>query len=269
MPGVGCQREGAGVTRYDCSGIMADGRASQAIAGVRRGCSFMAMTEMKDIRQEPWYERLFLPAYRISDAARYAGAHPNTVAAWHRGENPLLSGLERREGLSYVQLVEVAFVSFFRNVGLTMSRIRTARRYLSQEFQSEFPFTQYQFMADGADILMDYFGARGSTPERRVVATSKYGQLAWTNLLGEKFTEFDYQYEIALRWYPAGRKSQVTIDPRLRFGQPSVQGLETWAIKGSYEAGETPEEIGEDYQITIEGVLDALQFEGVGEAQRA
>lgn len=229
----------------------------------------MATTETRDLQNEPWYERLFLPSYRVSEAARYTGAHPNTVAAWHRGANPLLSDLERREGLSYLQLVEVAFVSFFRNVGLPMNKIRTARRYLSEEFKSEFPFTRYQFMTDGAYILMDYFGARESVRERRVVATSKYGQLAWTNLLGEKFTEFDYQYEIALRWHPAGRKSQVTIDPRMRFGQPSVQGLETWAIRGSYDAGETPDRIAEDYQITVHGVLDALQFEGVLEAAAA
>ena len=39
----------------------------------------------------------------------------------------------------------------------------------------------------------------------------------------------------------------------------------TWAIKGSYD-GETFEEIVKDYDVTIEGVLDALRFEGVPEA---
>lgn len=223
----------------------------------------MAIAEFRDIEQEPWYERLSLPAYRIADAARFAKTHPNTVAAWHRRANALLTNLGYREGLSYLQLVEVAFVAFFRSVGMSMKKIRITRQYLSEQFQSEHPFTRYQFKTDGLHILMDYFETKVALRERPIVATSEYGQLAWANLLGDKFAEFDYEYEMALRWYPAGRKSQVVIDPRFRFGQPMVQGLETWAIKGSYDAGETPKDIASDYDITIEGVLDALSFEGV------
>ena len=48
----------------------------------------MATTEIKNIEQEPWYERLFLPSYRIGEAARYAGAHPNTVSRGTEVEAP-------------------------------------------------------------------------------------------------------------------------------------------------------------------------------------
>ena len=226
----------------------------------------MATTEIKNIEQEPWYERLFLPSYRIGEAARYAGAHPNTVSAWHRSGSPVLTGRESRTDLSYMQLVEVAFVAFFRHQGIPLQRIRKARQYLSEQFACEHPFARYQFKTEGMDILMRHNKALGLGNIEQLVVANKYGQLAWVDLLGNKFMEFDYDYEIALRWHPAGRESQVIIDPRHRWGWPMVQGLETWAIKGSYDAGETFEEISRDYDVTIEGVLDALRFEGVPEA---
>ncbi len=229
----------------------------------------MATTETKGIQQEPWYGRLFLPAYGIGQAARYAGAHPNTVAAWHRGANPLLSSLERREGLSYLQLVEVAFVSFFRQQGISMAKIREARRYLGEDLQCDFPFTRYQFKTEGMNILMEHHKALGLTSVEQLIVANRRGQLAWTDFLGDKFMEFEYDYEMALRWHPAGLGSQVIIDPRFRWGRPMVQGLETWAIVGRFEAGESIAEISEDFDVTPDGVMDALRFEGVAEASLA
>ena len=229
----------------------------------------MATKELKDLQQEPWYERLFLPSYRISDAARYAGAHPNTVAAWHRGTCPLLTDLERREGLSYVQLVEVAFVSFFRKQGISMPKIRTARSFLSEDLQCEYPFTRFRFKTEGMNILMEHHRALGLTNVSQLVVANRRGQLAWGDLLGNKFMEFDYEYEMALRWHPAGPESQVVIDPRFRWGRPMVQGLETWAIVDSFEAGEPLAVIAEEYDITLDGIRDALRFEGVPESMLA
>ena len=226
----------------------------------------MVTTGTRDIQQEPWYDRLFLPTYRINEAARYAGAHPNTVAAWHRGTNPLLSDLERREGLSYLQLVEVAFVSFFRQQRISMHKIREARRYLSEDLRCDFPFSRFQFKTEGMNILMEHHKALGPSNVDQLVVANRRGQLAWADFLGNKFMEFEYDYEMALRWHPAGPESQVTIDPRFRFGRPMVQGLETWAIRGRHEAGESIEEISEDFAVTYQGVIDALRFEGIPEA---
>ena len=93
----------------------------------------------------PFRRRLYLPAYRVSDAARYAGTSPQTVAYWHyRGGRlgPTLPNKERRKPLSYMELIEVAFVAFFRNVGVSLQRIRRAREYVAQTFNVEYPFVE-------------------------------------------------------------------------------------------------------------------------------
>lgn len=229
----------------------------------------MATTETRDIRQEPWYERLLLPSYRISEAARYVGAHPRSVSAWHARDNTVVPPHKSRDGLSYLQLVEFAFVTALRDAGISIQLIRAARQYLSEEFDFVHPLAHSRFKVSGPGVLGNFFGAYSVEHKGNRIAAWACIDAGWRERIKEKADEFDYQYELALRWYPAGRESQVVIDPRHRWGWPMVQGLETWAIKGSYDAGETIEGIAEDYAVTIAGVLDALRFEGVSEAALA
>lgn len=216
-----------------------------------------------DRSKEPWFRRLYLPSYRVGDAARYANTHPNTVAAWHYRGTPVLPGHERGKPLSYLELVEMAFVAFFRRMGVKMNRIREARDYVAQNFSAEYPFAEYMFKTEGMYVLMDFQQFAPDSAFDQVIVADAQGQLAWEHLLGDKFAEFDYEYEIALRWHPAGRESRVVIDPRISFGAPAVNGLPTWAIKGRYIAGEEIDEIVEDFGLSRRAVSDALKFEGV------
>ncbi len=212
---------------------------------------------------QPWYRRLFLSSYRVSEAAVYTGAAANTIANWHYRGRPVLPGRERGKPLNYLELVEVAFVAFFRSTGFSMRRIRSARDYVSKAFAVEFPLAEYQFKTEGMYILMDYNQFDPDPNVDQIIVADKSGQLAWTSLLGDKFAEFDYEFELAMRWYPAGRDSLVVVDPRVSFGAPVVHGLPTWVVKGRWNAGESVEEISEDFTIPEEAVKDALAFERI------
>ena len=81
---------------------------------------------------EPWRRRLYLPAYQIGEAAKYAQVSPQTVVAWHRIQAALLNEREKRAALNYMQLIEVAVVAAFRKAGVPMPRIRAAREYAAK-----------------------------------------------------------------------------------------------------------------------------------------
>ena len=211
----------------------------------------------------PWYQRLFLPAYQVKDAARYAGASPRTVATWHYGGNPALPGRERKQPLSYMELVEIAFVSHFRKAGVSLNQIRKAREYVASNFETAHPFTEYRFKTEGHHILMDYFKIDTNRESRKIIVAEATGQLTWTNLMEDRFAEFDYELDLALTWHPAGRDSAVKIDPRIAFGEPIADGIPTFVIKGRWTAGESIEEIAADFGISPEVIKDALRFEQV------
>lgn len=219
-----------------------------------------------DRQKLPWFRRLYLPTYRVTEAARYAGTHATTVASWHYRGEPVLPGRAQHKPLTYLELVEVAFVAFFRQQGIPMRHIRNARHYVATNFGKEHPLAEYQFMTEGMHILMDYNQFDYDPNMERVVVADSFGQLAWSEMMGTVFAGFEYDYDLALRWHPAGQESLVVIDPRVSFGAPVVEGLPTWVIKGRKEAGESIEEIIRDFGITKKAIQDALRFERRGEA---
>ena len=214
----------------------------------------------------PWRRRLYLPAYRVVDAGRYSGVSGRTVNYWHFGGNKTgaaLPGRARRQDLSYLELVEVAFVATFRDLGVSLQRIRRARDYAAQVLQSEYPFAEYSWLTEGHQVLLDLSTVEGDTSAGRLVAADSEGQMAWKDVVSDRFRQFDYDNGIALIWHLASRKSPVVIDPRVSFGAPSVGGVPTWALKGRWDAGEGIPDIQDDFCLSEEDTRFGLLFEGV------
>lgn len=215
---------------------------------------------------ESWRRRLYLPAYMVSDAARYARTRVQTVAYWHyRGGElgPALPGKERRAPLTYLQLIEVAFVATFRRLGVPLQKLRKARAYLGQVFNSEHPFAEFRLMTEGYHVLMDLQQIERDAQIGHLIVADASGQIGWQPLIAERFAEFDYDEGLALIWHLAGRASPVLIDPRVSFGAPVVRGVPTWALKGRWIAGESVGELQADFRLDREEILQALAFEGI------
>lgn len=219
-------------------------------------------TLMSERTDEPWRRRLYLPAYQIGEAARYAQIAPQTVAQWHKIETAMLTQREKRAALTYYQLIEVAVVAAFRKAGVTLKNIRAAREYAAHYLKSEHPFAEYRFKEQGKHLWLDSTQIGDLKPDT-VVQADQGGQLAWESVIG-RLQEFEYDHEgIVLRWHVAGLQSPIIIDPRISFGAPTIRGTPTWVIKGRYEAGESDSDIADDFQIGSEEVREALKFEGM------
>lgn len=214
---------------------------------------------------EPWRRRLYLPAYNISEAARYSGTSAQTITYWHYepSKHGVLLPKAKHKPLSYLQLVEVAFVATFRALGVSLQRIRKAREYACTTFNAEYPFTEQRWLTEGYHVLLDLRDIEGETEYNKLIFADKAGQEAWQTMVGDRFAEFDYEHGLALVWHVAGRHSPIIIDPRIAFGTPTIDGIATWIIKGRIEANEGISEIKDDFGLTEEQIKYALEFEGV------
>ncbi len=223
--------------------------------------------------RERWMRRLYLPAYPVAEAAMLAETHPRTVSRWFYGYRlpsgaraaRVLGDRERGVALSYLQLVEVAFVATMRRIGVTLERLRIAHAYLSTRFGAEYPFAQMKLKTDGAHVLKDLEEAEGSWINRLVVV-SRHGQVVWADPIEERIRQFEYdlQQGLAIRWFPRGSEAPIVVDPQIAFGAPVLReaAIPTAVIRGRFEAGEDIEEIGEDFDIPPDMVTYALRFEG-------
>jgi uncharacterized protein (DUF433 family) len=227
-------------------------------------------TLISESSAQPWRRRLLLPNYQIGEAARYAHISPQTVAAWHResDDKRTLSTKEQRAALSYMQLIEVAVVAAFRRGGIKLKVVRAAKEYAKQVLKKEFPFSEYHFKTDGKDLLLGYDQVTGTKKGKgKLLVANRHGQLAWTEIIGT-LNEFEYGDGIAIKWHVAGKSSPVIIDPRIAFGAPTVAGTPTWVIKGRRDAGESIEDISEDFGLKKPQVEKALAFEAVENGKR-
>jgi uncharacterized protein (DUF433 family) len=165
--------------------------------------------------------------------------------------------------LSYLQLVEVAFVATFRALGVSLQRIRKARDYLAQTFNSEYPLAEFRLQTEGRHVLLALQQIERDAQLGHLIVADVSGQIGWQPLIAERFAEFDYEQGLAMIWHVAGRASPVLIDPRISFGAPVVRGVPTWALKGRAIAGESIDELQADFHLDREDILQALAFEGI------
>jgi uncharacterized protein (DUF433 family) len=228
------------------------------------------MTELRP--NEFWKDRLKLPAYGVSEAARYAAITGQTIRNWQKFSNrpSPLSPRERGKALSYLQLIELAVVAAYRESGVPLWAIRETREYMRKEFNADFPFARYRFKTDGKELWLDYIDLIGKKGKAKLLKVSGKGQLAWSEIIGRlKEFEYDKKLGLAVRWHVGGLDSPVIIDPRIRFGAPSVDGVPTTLLHARWEAGESPAEIADDFDMTVRAVVAALEFEGAEAAREA
>jgi uncharacterized protein (DUF433 family) len=222
---------------------------------------------------EPWRRRLRLPAYSLTDAARYARVHPNTVRYWYYGRaesegrhraRPTLSEKERGVSLTYLQLIEVAVVSAMREY-VSLKEIQRTHDYMAQTLGSEFPFAEYRFKTDGIHLLLTLDQVEPVPHVNALIQTNRAGQELWAEFMRERLDEFVYEGDngLAIQWKVGGRGSDVIIDPRVSFGAPMVRGVPTFAVRGRYMAGEEIADIQDDFGLEESEVRDALKFEGI------
>ena len=194
----------------------------------------------------PWRRRLYLPSYRTGEAARLAEVHPTP------GVN-----------LSWLQLVETAFVAAFRQQGVSLQALRRSYEYLIKAFETEYPFAQLRLQTDGAHMLKALEQAGELAPD--LIVTDQAGQTVWQEMIIRRLYEFDYEDDLAVVWHPRGREVPIVIDPRIAYGAPITQtsSVPTWVFRERSQAGESLNEIAEDFGADPAEVAIALEFEGI------
>lgn len=197
----------------------------------------------------------------------YAELSPQTVKAWEKSYSHLSSVVSHRnprDGLSFLQLIEVAVVARLRKKGVKLDEIRRARDYFSKRLESPYPFAKEAFKTDGVDILIDFRKSDGGVYTDRMIAANREGQMIWSEVISERLDEFNYERNgYAIQWFLRGREHAILVDPRLSYGSPSVKGVMTRVLKSRWKLGETVSEIADDFDISKKLVLRALEFEGI------
>ena len=216
-----------------------------------------------------------LPAYGLAEAAHYLRIPVATLRSWVRGRfyptergkrffKPLIHLPDPNlAALSFVNLVEAHVLDAIRrDHSIPLPKVRTALDYVRRHCGSQRPLAEQRFETDGAHLFVSRFG--------QLVAASESGQLAMQQMLAAHLRRVEHDAGgLAVRLYPFTRKRQpdepkmVVIDPYVSFGRPTMvgTGVATGIVAERYKAGESIDELAEDYGCERICVEEAVRCE--------
>lgn len=214
-----------------------------------------------------------IPNYSIKDASRYLNIPYVTLKTWLNGRTyPTKSGdkeflpiIERpnpeNSQLSFTNIIEAHILRVIRTIhNIPLDKVRLALDYISNQFDTKHPLAIKQFSTDGVDLFIEEL--------EHLINVSRSGKLTMKKVFTNLLTRVEWDnHNFATRLYPEinniNDNKILTIDPYVSFGKPTITGtgVPTKIIVELYDAGDSMEDIAEDYDCQINQIEEAIRFE--------
>lgn len=216
------------------------------------------------------------PAYSIADVAHYLRLPRATIRSWTFGRTyptrsgqkafePVIPPAEPLRGwLSFQNLIEIHVLSAVRRRHhIRLDKVRSAIRFLAKEFGTKHPLANEQMFTDNKNLFVEKYGS--------LVSASAEGQIVLKDVLAAYLERVERSPQgVPIRLFPFARERAdahdpkfVVIDPRVQFGRPCIAGknVTTAVIVDRYKAGESSDDLAEDYRCSRAEIEEAVRYE--------
>lgn len=211
--------------------------------------------------------RLFRPRYSYAEADRIAGVTRGTTKRWLKGypyrdsrgsqrfSGPVTERGRPEGDVSFADLVEIAAINRWKELGRSLPNIREIVRECQEIFDVEQPLITMRFKVGGQHAFVEAEG-------KLVGLLGNKRQLAWEKIFAFLET-VEYEGDFAAKWWPLGKDTPVVVDPDYGFGLPVIDGvgLRTEIVLERMKAGESQTAIAADFDVSPELIAGAMQFE--------
>lgn len=214
-----------------------------------------------------------VPAYTVSEAARYVGTPVATLRSWFFGQVGFRQVLEPQEkstrALSFRNLVEAHVLSSLRVAhSVPLPAIRKAIRSLQDETGSRHPLVELPLRVGGRQLFLETVSG--------LVNLEEPGQIVLSEIMDAYLRRVEHEGTHLARLFPFTRKREmesperlasqpkfVVITPKIGFGRPVLAGtnIRTSIIAERYLAGESIADLAADYERSPLEVEEAIRSE--------
>ena len=216
-----------------------------------------------------------IPTYSIGDAARYLRIPRSTIRSWTVGHayrvkdgssffHPLIEISEEKPYLlSFTNLVEVHVLRAIRqHHKIQLNKVREALDFIGEQFQVPHPLAKEDFRTNGVDLFIERYG--------ELINASRGGKEELKEALNAHLERIEPDDSgLAIKLYPFTRSDEVdnprlvVIDPRIAFGRLTIAGtgIVTNILKERYKAGDSIEDLAEDYDCDRLSIEEAIRCE--------
>ena len=205
--------------------------------------------------------RLEAPGTESTDVHRWAFGYVRHSKRY--GGAIRLDEFSRRTGtISFLELVELAYIAGMLESGASWPKVHAAMRAAAQMLPNELhPFAHQEWFADPAGIYLRLGKKHG---ERTLIEMAEGLQYTMEGLLRTYLRQLQFNPSTGLAdvWAPLGENRPILIDPQRSFGLPIVtSGVRTDILFGHYDAGDKITEIAGWYDVPETEVEAAIDFE--------
>lgn len=214
---------------------------------------------------------LVTPLYSVTEAARVLSMPATTLRNWAIGytvkradgwktvARPLVTTAARRPGtqatVPFVGLAEAYTLLAFKAAGVPVQRIRPALKWLEEHLGLMQALASERLMTDGAEVLYDFAARTDDSDAREAVeglVVVRSGQQVFRPVVRDYLSRVSYRDGwISLIHLPGYGRIDVTVDPRVNGGRPTIQrrGVAVDAVLGRLRGGEPAHDVAADYRL--------------------
>jgi uncharacterized protein (DUF433 family) len=209
--------------------------------------------------------------YTEAEAARLLRVPQRTLNYWLEGGEyrsrtykPVIR-IEPRGGhaaVTWAEFVEAGLLREYRRTHrIPMAELRAFIDKVRREFGVPYPLAHERPFASGKELLSVAQDEAGLDADLCLVATVR-DQYVLTPAADAFYKRVTWEGDMAAAWRPHDDpQSPVIMRPGLRSGRPSVKGISTEILWEHQQAGETSDEIAEEFGLTDEDVRWAIAYE--------
>lgn len=214
-------------------------------------------------------------AYAIAEAAHLVETTPATVRRWIKGYaaqgrqmKPVFAEKDAIDGhaptLSYVDMIEILVAARFTQHGGKLEKVRAARDMAKKKWPDlPYPFASKRLKMVGGDLLHGFDEEYGGAPISLTLGTPEAPQYALPHIVEGALDLLNFEGEMSVRWFPAGREYPIVVDPRIAGGRPTIvtTGVMVDTIARRFRDGhEKMASIARDLSIRAKDVEEAIRY---------
>jgi uncharacterized protein (DUF433 family) len=177
---------------------------------------------------------------------------------------PLIQPAQRKPPLlSFWNLVEAHILRALRSDhGVSLGDVREAIGYAEQHLNIDNLLLDKQLRTEAGQLFLDRYG--------ELVNVSRSGQIAMRKVFEDHLRSIewgDLPYPVRLYPFLSGSRDSsdkpIVIDPEIAFGRPIIAriGISTHAISDRIDAGESIDDLAEDYDLSADEIEQAVLYE--------
>lgn len=215
-----------------------------------------------------------IPAYTFTEAAHYLRISVTRLRTWCTGRRTSgdRQGYQKiirldgrgKERLSFLNLVEAhLLLSLQRRQHIQLQEICRVLKWMSSKLRLSRPLLEVRFATDGARLYVERISQviDISSDEQRAMRETIE---AYLSRVERDSSGIPVKLHLFTRKQPMSDAARiVVIDPAVAFGRPVFAGtrLPTIIVADRFKAGDTLQDLADDYRITPQELEEGLRVE--------